>query len=76
MTVNAKVIWEQVKANSIMLQACPRHRFAGGPVTLGQRHKCLECSGEISGSDLLWYIRGYEAGGGLAEIIYPGWHTR
>jgi hypothetical protein len=73
---DVRAIWDQVKANSAKLEACPCHRFAGGPVQIGQRHLCLECGGEMAGSDLLWYIRGYEAAGGAADIIYPRWHTK
>ena len=72
MTIDAKGIWEKVKANSEKLRACKRHRFPAGPINLGQRHTCLDCGGEIDGYALHWYIDGYEAAGGDAADIYPG----
>lgn len=75
MKIDAKALWEQVKANSAKLNACPRHRFPAGPVRLGQKHTCLDCGGAIDGVALLNYIAGYEAAGGDAADIYPGFRA-
>lgn len=75
MKFDAKAIWAQVKANSEKLRACKRHRFPAGPIRLGQRHTCLDGGGEIDGVALLHYIEGYEAAGGDAVDIYPGYRA-
>lgn len=67
-------IWDQVKANSTRLQECKLHHFTGRPAT-GIKWRCTRCDGEMSGSDVLWYIRGYEAHGGQADDVVPGWHA-
>lgn len=65
-------IWEQVKANSAKLRACPRHRFPGGDVKIGQKLTCLACGGEMGIPSIADYVRGYEAAGGSADDIWPG----
>lgn len=65
-------LWEQVKANNAALNACKRHRFEAIPVKLGDKQTCLECTGRISLMDLGQYISGYEAHGGSADDIWPG----
>lgn len=72
MTIDAKAIWEEVKANNAKLRSCPRHRFPAGPVGLGQKHTCLDCGGRIDGVALLNYLAGYEAAGGDPHDVYPG----
>ena len=67
-------IWEQVKANSAKLRSCNRHRFEASQVKLGQKMICLNCGGTISLTDVGYYIRGYEANGGNADDIWPGFH--
>jgi hypothetical protein len=69
----ALLLWDQVKANIARLSACKRHRFEATSVHLGQKHPCLECGGKISLTDLGQYIAGYEAHGGSADDIWPGY---
>lgn len=64
-------IWDDVKANSARLQSCARHRF-DGDFQIGKRKVCLVCGGGMSLTDIGNYIRGYEAGGGSADDIWPG----
>lgn len=64
-------IWEQVKANSARLKGCARHRFSGGKVKIGQKMTCLVCGGEMDLPRIGEYIRGYKAGGGSADDIWP-----
>ena len=65
-------IWEQVKANSTKLRACPRHRFLGGEIRLGQKVVCLFCGGEMGLVSVGDYIRGYVAAGGDENDVWPG----
>jgi hypothetical protein len=67
-------LWEQVKANNRALEACERHLFAGGPVVkLGDKYPCLACGGSMRLTDIGPYIQGYEAAGGSADDIWPGY---
>lgn len=67
----ALTLWEKVKANNRALDACSRHRFAGGAITkLGDKYKCLACGGEMRLTDIGPYIQGYEAAGGSADDIW------
>lgn len=75
MKIDAKALWQQVQANSAKLRGCKRHRFPAGAIKLGQKHTCLDCGGEIDGFALHHYIAGYEAGGGDAADIYPGFRA-
>lgn len=70
---NHMTILRAIKANNKKLDLCPRHRFSGERVPLGYKYTCLECGGRISGINLMYYIHGYEAGGGNCDDIYPGW---
>lgn len=68
-------LFEQIKANSAALAACRRHRFEPSePRQLFGRVTCLHCGGTIQSTDVYHYIRGYEAAGGSADDIWPGWH--
>lgn len=69
-------IWEEVKANKARLDACPRHRFPGGSVKIGQKVICQACGGGMSLTDAGSYVRGYEAKGGSADDIWHGWHEK
>lgn len=70
-------LWLEVKANSQKLNSCPKHRYHGNEhVKLGMRVTCLECGGQMQTADLASYIRGYEAAGGDANDIWPGWRDR
>lgn len=69
-------IWESVKANRAKLWACPRHRFPGGNVNIGQKQTCLACGGEMGLPNIGDYIRGYQAAGGSSDDIWPGFDAR
>lgn len=69
-------IWEEVKENAAKLKACPRHRFPGGDVKLGQRVTCLECGGWMNLTRAGEYVNGYEAAGGDADNVWPGWREK
>lgn len=71
----AKKIFDEVVGNRKKLAACPRHQFAG-PIYLGARMRCVHCGGEMTLTDLVHYIDGYEAAGRPADDIYSGWRTR
>lgn len=74
--IDFKGIFAQVKANSEAIRACKKHRFERQEsYSLGQKHKCIECGGEMRMPEIGSYIRGYEAHGGNAEDIFPGWNA-
>ena len=68
-------IWEEVKANIARIDACPRHRFEGdrAAVKLGVRQVCLNCGGAMGIVDIGNYIKGFEAAGGSADAVWPGY---
>lgn len=66
----------EIKANQERLANCPRHRFVPGEIKLGAKVRCEVCAGEIGLVDLGYYIAGYEAAGGEADDIWPGFQTR
>lgn len=70
----ALALFEQVKTNNRAIEACARHRFAGGGVAkLGDKYTCQACGGAMRLPDVGTYIRGYQAAGGAANDIWPGW---
>lgn len=70
----ALTLWEEVKANRRRIDACERHLFPGGTdIKLGQKHFCLNCGGALQLTDIGPYIQGYEAAGGAADDIWPGY---
>lgn len=70
-------ILAQVRANHAKLASCKRHRFEGGKrMKLGMKCECLNCGGTMSLTDAGWYIEGFEAAGGSADDIWPGYHAR
>lgn len=76
MPIDTKAVFAEVQNNSARLSACKQHRFAGGKPVLGGKNECLECGGKLGNTDVLYYVAGYEAGGGSADDIWPGWHAR
>ncbi|HCG6030271.1 TPA: hypothetical protein ACX3EJ_001026 [Vibrio parahaemolyticus] len=73
--INAQKILQDIKKNNKKLDSCNVHQFEGGdPLPFGMKYKCKKCGGEMKGTDVLWYITGYEAAGGNADDIYPNWH--
>lgn len=75
MTIDARALWDQVKANGAALNGCKRHRFMGGRIEkLGQKYTCAACGGQMGLVDIGNYIKGYEAAGGSADDIWPDYH--
>ena len=69
-------IWEQVKVNKAKLDNCAQHRFEAKPVKIGERQTCLACGGNMSLSAVGEYIHGYEAHGGNADDVWPGYRDK
>lgn len=55
-------IFRRVKANQVLLDACPRHRFEDvDPGKAFNKHfVCAACGGIVNVSAYLWYQRGLE----------------
>lgn len=71
---DAKSLWEDVKANRRKIDECERHLVPGGTdIKLGQKHVCLNCRGALQLTDIGPYIQGYEAAGGQADDVWPGY---
>lgn len=68
-------IWEDMKLNHAKRSACKRHFFDSPEIKLGVRLICQNCGGEMMLSDVGFYISGYEAAGGNANDIIPGYRT-
>lgn len=50
-------IWDQVKSNQALLNACPRHSFE--PALAGNRkRKCSACGGTAGVNEAAWYEDG------------------
>lgn len=71
MPVNKKLL-DKIRANSEKLKGCKRHLFDGGRIPPGNKYTCMNCGGEIKGTDVLHYVAGYEAAGGEPDDVYPG----
>lgn len=69
-------IWDEVKANRAKLEGCARHRFEAKPVKIGEKQTCMACGGEMTLVAVGDYIRGYEAKGGDADDVWPGYRDR
>ncbi len=60
-TTEVKKIWEQVKANELVLRACAvPHDF--GPVANDRQCECSKCHGTLHATDVHWYNLGLEHG--------------
>ena len=56
-------IMKEVKANLVLLGACPRHAF-GEHVQLQRRYTCANCGGGVSAEARRWYELGLSHGSG------------
>lgn len=72
----AKRLWDEVKENIARLESCPRHQFEAGTPALGEKIFCINCRGQMSHLDARQYLRGYQAAGGDADDVWPGWSKR
>ena len=65
-TTSIAALAEGVRANSALLQSCPRHDFSPvAPATAGaapQKFRCIECGGEVGLTARHWYTLGLAAG--------------
>lgn len=63
-----------IKANRKRLNECKKHRFKLGelPYTLGTKFVCDNCAGVMPAVEAYQYILGYEAAGGNANDVAPG----
>ena len=63
------------QSNLDKLRSCQRHLFGGDTLKLGERPTCKNCGGQMQITDIGQYIAGYEAHGGTADDIWPGYHA-
>lgn len=74
MKIDTAAILAEVRANRARLEGCKRHRFEPPAlVKLGLKLTCSACGGEMHLTDISYYIAGYEAAGGLADDVWPGY---
>ena len=68
----------EIRANQAKLDSCTAHRFDQTEYEklprLGMKLTCVRCSGTMRTIDIGYYIKGYEAHGGSANDIWPGYH--
>ena len=76
MNIDAKTLLMKVKTNDARLKGCDLHAFDHENYRPGKRMTCLKCGGEIEPVRIADYIRGYEAGGGICDDIWPGYRDR
>lgn len=76
MTIDGRTLLAEVQENRRRVDGGPRHRFEPIKVKLGQRVRCGECGGEMRLPELGSYIAGYEAAGGNADDIWPGYRLK
>ncbi|HCH8284995.1 TPA: hypothetical protein NNQ18_004696 [Salmonella enterica] len=65
---------DEIKANRLLLDNCPRHFFKLGKIQLGEKAQCLRCGGWFSLTTLGDYIRGVVAAGGNPCDVCPDWY--
>jgi tRNA(Ile2) C34 agmatinyltransferase TiaS len=52
-------IWDEVKANNAVLNACPRHEFLSeDPGRIGAKWRCPNCGGRVNETQAHWYKLG------------------
>jgi len=74
--IDAKKIFEEVRANRLAWSTCSasHHRVEQIDTTpLRSKFRCIHCGG-IIGSEIQYYIQGFEAAGGKADDVFPGWY--
>lgn len=75
MTIDAHAMLAEVRENLARLNGCKLHVFDPNGYQIGQRKECLNCGGKMRLPAIGDYIRGYEAGGGGADDIWPGYRS-
>lgn len=77
MSAAVKSIWQEVQDNRKALDSCSLHQFEPPEeLKLGDVYTCKNCGGKKRISDISDYIHGYEAAGGNANDIWPGWRKK
>ena len=72
--IDLHAIMREVRENNRKLDGCTQHRFDGGGVDrMGTKHRCNVCGGQMDLPAIGTYIRGFEAAGGKADDVWPGW---
>lgn len=66
----------QIQANRVSLDNCPRHKFELGepPYQIGEKVQCLRCGGFMSLTSVGEYVRGYVAASGDPDDIVKNWY--
>lgn len=72
MSRNHDAILAVIRANRERLDSCDRHLFEYEKVQIGQKLACSKCKGTMQLTDAGWYVKGYEAAGGNADDVWPG----
>lgn len=66
MTIDAKALWEEVKANQAKLRTCAGpHSFYGWPPVkpeIGKKYTCALCGGIMQSLDVSIYMKGVSHG--------------
>jgi len=75
MDLDTAQLLADIKANSATLDSCPRHLFKPDDYEFGRKMECSHCHGRMQATDVMWYIKGYEAAGGHCDDIWPGYRT-
>ena len=70
----SKKLWAEAVANVERLNGCPRHlfEFDGHEVKFGAKATCKKCGGTLDMLQVRQYVLGYEAAGGNANDVLPG----
>lgn len=77
--INPHLLFEEIQANQMRLDNCPRHHFptmpdaARLPYMIGLKLDCATCGGSIDALQAYAYTRGYAAAGGNPNDVIPGW---
>ena len=73
MKIDGKALLAEIRANRAKLKGCPCHRFIDQKANLGKKVTCNECGGSMCLTELSGYMAGFEAAGGNANDVWPGW---
>lgn len=71
--IDTAAILKQVKANRRLVDGCKLHRFEARNIKPFHKATCLACGGEMGLVQIGFYIKGYEAGGGKADDVWPNY---
>jgi hypothetical protein len=63
----------QARENHAARDQCPQHKFNPAEYKPGKNPICLNCGAWISAQHVIGYVNGWQAHGGDANAIWPGW---